>query len=89
MVLLRRRKPFREWPTEHLQCLAFADIRAYLRKGSEGETLVPLAELTEAQRACLKVYSDRRTKDRRRLRLVFHDRGGAMRELGRRLGLGM
>lgn len=88
MLLLRRRKPFLEWPTEHLQCLAFADIRNYVRRGPEGETLVPLAELTEAQRACLEVYSDRRTKNRRRLRLVFHDRSGAMRELGRRLGLG-
>lgn len=89
MVLLRRRKPFREWPTEHLQCLAFADIRAYLRKVSEGEALVPLAELTEAQRACPKVYTDRRTKNRRRIRLVFHDRAGALKEFGRRLGLGM
>lgn len=89
MVLLRRRKPFREWPTEHLQCLAFADIRAYVRRDPEGEALVPLAELTEAQRECLKVYSERRTKNRRRIRLVFHDRAGALKELGRRLGLGV
>lgn len=89
MPRLNRRKPFREWPIEHLQCLAFADIRDYIRKGPEAEALVPLAELTEAQRACLKVYSDRRTKNRRRLRLMFHDRAGALKELGRRLGLGL
>lgn len=89
MVLLKRRRPFREWPIEHLECLAFADIRNYVRKGPEGEALVPIDQLTEAQQACLKVYSDRRTKNRRRLRLVFHNRASAMRELGRRLGLGI
>ena len=78
-----------------LALLGFANMEDYVRITSDGEPYVDLSEMTREQAAAISEvtvddYVDGRGEDSRQVRKVrvkFHDKKGALVEIGRHLGM--
>ena len=78
-----------------LALLGFANMEDYIRIGANGDPYIDLSELTREQAAAISEvavddYMDGRGKDARevkKVRLKFHDKKGALVEIGKHLGM--
>ena len=75
--------------------LGFANMRDYIRISKDGEPYIDLSELTREQAAAISEvavddYVDKRGENARevkKVRLKFHDKKGALVEIGKHLGM--
>ena len=80
---------------KELALLGFANMEDYIRIGTNGDPYIDLSELTREQAAAISEvavddYVDGRGKDARevkKVRLKFHDKKGALVEIGKHLGM--
>jgi len=80
---------------QELALLGFANMEDYIRVGTNGDPYIDLSELTREQAAAISEvavddYVEGRGKNARevrRVRIKFHDKKGALVDIGRHLGM--